>query len=351
MKRLFLTLSLLLLTTPTYAQSPTIYLPLITKPDTVTQSATWLKVATHSPGWTSWSIIQSQDGSFYATAISAILKSTNGSSWTVNLNTSPLPTDTQTGYILYQLTNGSIFHGSRRGNGSPLIRTDNNGVSWANKSLPEMTVIYNVIQTNSGAVLAGGATSTGAGIWRSTNGGDTWNKVFTGAVETSIQTFAIAGNGTVVAGNSRGFIFRSASDGVAWSAGPFVNNEPANQIVRLSDGNLYLAAGLSYGQRGYLYRSTDNGASWILRYKFEGQGLSHILEITPNKLYAGVIQNQPPGWASILVSPDNGLTWGTEFNGVGTAAQAGGMVLGTDGYTYIGFSNSTVSNTEVWRGR
>ncbi|GJM31444.1 MAG: hypothetical protein DHS20C18_04450 [Saprospiraceae bacterium] len=109
----------------------------------------------------------------------------------------------------------------------------------------------------------------GIGIWKTIDGGDTWNLLptATGGVFRLVRKIVIAADGTVFICTPQGGVMRSEDGGLTWPKvlGTFVGISPgvgtahdsANDIEIAANGDLY--AGFSAIG---VYKSTDNGDSW-----------------------------------------------------------------------------------------
>jgi uncharacterized repeat protein (TIGR01451 family) len=106
----------------------------------------------------------------------------------------------------------------------------------------------------------------GAGVYKSTNGGDSWTAVNTGLEESRVATFAIHPTqpSIVYAATSRG-LFKTVNGGTTWTQLPWAGSTFAYDAlsVTLDPGNpnVVYAAG-SFGTRE-VARSDDGGQTWF----------------------------------------------------------------------------------------
>ena len=162
--------------------------------------------------------------------------------------------------------------------------------------------------TNANILLA--TNRFGRGIYRSSDGGDTW-----GLVEaTTGDAFDIEfkpGNSNVVYASGAGFISKSTDNGATWTvlAGPWgggvimlaVTPHDANYIYALQETN---------GGYDATYRSTNSGTTWTVRSD-NSSGTNNILFYNQS-----VVGGQAPRDMDIVVSPtdkDDVYVAGTEL--------------------------------------
>ncbi len=148
-------------------------------------------------------------------------------------------------------SDGTFWAGTRTG----IYRADNVGEPMVLKGVPK-SVAYAVLQTSSGAWLA--ATEQ-AGIFRSTDEGNTW-------IPTDLQVtdaFSLEQIGDFVfAGGTFGYIYRSDDDGLTWSVlsrGPDDDKvaDPITDFVSAPDGSMFAS---SFGSG--ILMSTNEGETW-----------------------------------------------------------------------------------------
>ena len=146
----------------------------------------------------------------------------------------------------------------------------------------------------------------GDGIWRSTDGGTTWNQLPSTASTSDFyftNDLLVLGNGILVAATQRG-IFQSTDDGTTWTRRTTIGT---TDLELAADGDLY--AGANYGR---IYHSTDDGTTWNLILS-TGQRRTEIAcaPSDANVLYATAkkIGNSAADCAWIKRSDDGGATW------------------------------------------
>tara|TARA_R110001592_G_scaffold363109_2_gene680442 strand:+ start:136127 stop:140053 length:3927 start_codon:yes stop_codon:yes gene_type:complete len=117
----------------------------------------------------------------------------------------------------------------------------------------------------------------GLGVWKSTDGGVTWNQLASTIPSSTgtdaqkgfryVQDIAVASNGDVFAAtrgyyNNRGGLLKSTDGGSTWSdiTPAAITSQRGSDIEFAANGDLYVTFGIF--NQGYIYRSDDNGATW-----------------------------------------------------------------------------------------
>jgi photosystem II stability/assembly factor-like uncharacterized protein len=180
--------------------------------------------------------------------------------------------------------------------------------------------------------------AVGGGVWKSTNGGETWEPIFDSQPIASIGALAIApsnpdviyvgtGEATLRSNLTYGNgMYKSSDGGKSWThIGLSDSRHIARIIVDPKDPNTVLVAaiGHAYGpnpERG-VFRSNDGGAHWQkVLYKDENVGAIDLAADpdNPHTLYAALLHDQRPPWSvyppettsgAIYKSTDGGVTW------------------------------------------
>lgn len=161
------------------------------------------------------------------------------------------------------------------------------------------------------------AASTGGGIWRSDNGGATWDPLddFMGHLVVSSLVFKPGDPNTIYAGTgeeirgssiwtSRGIdgegVWRSTDAGATWQQLPSTAAWDSTNRIAIAPTNTYMLAATSSGLR----RSTNGGSTWSL---VRAGNVFQVL-IDPNNSARCVCSYQSGG-NRISFSTDSGATW------------------------------------------
>ena len=179
--------------------------------------------------------------------------------------------------------------------------------------------------------------SAAGGLWHSDNGGDTWNALFTDQVVASIGVVKInqrnpaeiwvgTGEGNPRNSQNSGYgIYKSQDGGDTWQLMGLEQTRTIHRIIQHRDdpNTLVVAAtGSAWGDSPHrgIYKTTDGGKTWRQTlYINDRTGASDLVvdPSNPNKLYAGMWEYRRWPWffksggsgSGIYVSMDGGETW------------------------------------------
>lgn len=225
------------------------------------------------------------------TAGGGIWKSTDaGASWramsdfAASLSVSTLATGSSSAAAIYAGT-GEGFGNGDAIRGAGIFKSTNGGETWtrlastnpvANPDWYAVSRISvnpsnpNILLAAAGGWCGGGTNShlsgcgfSTGGIYRSTDAGATWSKVFSGSDQPTDVKFN-PGNGSQAVANFGNFAntyaYYSANGGVSWSRS---NLSGARKEFAWGNGIVY--ASVDDGGSGAVYASTDGGRSWSFR--------------------------------------------------------------------------------------
>jgi photosystem II stability/assembly factor-like uncharacterized protein len=178
----------------------------------------------------------------------------------------------------------------------------------------------------------------GGGVWKTTNGGITWQPIFDGQPISSIGALAVApSNANVIyAGTGEADfrsnltygdgVYKSTDGGRTWTNIGLKNSRHISRIVvdpKNPEIVFVAAMGSAYGpgaERG-LFRSTDGGANWqkaLFRDENSGAIDVAIDPDHPQTVWAALLHDQRPPWSAyppvtttgaIFKSTDGGNVW------------------------------------------
>ncbi len=158
--------------------------------------------------------------------------------------------------------NGDVYAGTIHG----LFRSTNNGDLWGkvfidpdNYLIPILALSIN----SNGHIFA----STHEGIYRSTSNGTNWVKL-NGLME-PIYSLALNSHGDIFAGGSWE-IYTSTDNGNSWNAGSGLPSNTDFQAITVDSSGIIYAGSNNMNHYG-VYRSTDNGQNWTQ----SGSGMSN----------------------------------------------------------------------------
>jgi photosystem II stability/assembly factor-like uncharacterized protein len=196
--------------------------------------------------------------------------------------------------------------------GEGLFKTTDGGQSWrpADTGLTSVVIQSLVIDPNTPTTLYAGTGNSG--VFKSMDGGATWQIANIGLKNSTIAALAIdpANPTTLYAGTSGGGVFKSVYGGTSWNAANTGLSQPyvsALAIDPSSSNTIY--AGTLEG----VSKSTDGGAHWTAA----STGLAgiHVVAlaidpVTPTTIYAGTYSR------GLFKSTDGGATWNAANNGL-----------------------------------
>jgi photosystem II stability/assembly factor-like uncharacterized protein len=224
-----------------------------------------------------------------------------------------------------------------------LFRTEDGGESWVpitDGKVPvgssgDVAVALsdpNIIYFGTGSDGLRSNVSTGRGVYRSNDGGETWQLAGLydvgqiGAVRihpTDPNTVWVAANGDAFKPTPERGIFKTTDGGRTWRKTLFVSDSTGAMDVEIQPGNpnvLYAWmsrierkpwAIISGSREGGFYKSTDGGERWTeigagLPNELIGKGNVGVTAADPNRVYA-LVEAKPGG--GFYRSDDGGQTW------------------------------------------
>jgi photosystem II stability/assembly factor-like uncharacterized protein len=222
----------------------------------------------------------------------------NGASW----NFEPF----SNGAFSFSAVGSTIYLGSN----NKVFKSTDLGATWIDMSTGLgkggiQALLYD------GATLFAGTPADAAGIYRSTNGGQSWDPAASGLPIASEIRSMIAFGGYVFAGMQGDGIYRSSDHGDTWSKTDVNNVLLSNALVLsfcVKDNNLF--AGAING----IYKSTDGGATFERTLDGFPPNIgvtAYALTASGGNVLAAVNVSFSPssGLAGIFYSPDDGSTW------------------------------------------
>ena len=206
-------------------------------------------------------------------------------------------------------SDGDIFAAIGSGIVNPstggVYRSTNNGDSWIKVFTGLDRKVRTLAINSDGDIFAGSS----KGVFRSIDNGDTWTEVNAGLLGSSVNSLAVNSNGNIFAGtwsfpNGPGPVFRSTDNGDTWTeANNGLEKEMVWSLVINSDGDIFAV----FSRR--VFRSTDNGNSWTEVYtRLLGSLLTSLVINSDGVIFA------PIGFDGVAHSIDNGDSWSRAKN-------------------------------------
>ena len=209
-----------------------------------------------------------------------------------------------------------------RGRDGRLFLSDDGGLSWTESrvlqggSLPSIAA-----DPRCPTCLVGTSYDDEVILWESADNGDSWYQVATTVdvfdrVRASHRPLLLYGHSSFFGHN----VFRSGNGGTTWEKGPDLDAEVFDVVVDPHDPE-HVAA-IRWFFHGYdrlggrwIRHSRDGGRTWTgpMLEDPAGAPVSTIHFTRNGKLYAGVLANERyrEAWPVIYVSPDGGSSWET----------------------------------------
>jgi photosystem II stability/assembly factor-like uncharacterized protein len=208
--------------------------------------------------------------------------------------------------------------------------------------------------------------SVGGGVWRTTNGGQTWTPLWDKQPISSIGAIAVADSnpnviyvgtgescirGNISYGNG---MYKSTDGGKSWSHIGLENTQHIARVVvnpRNPDLVFVAALGHAYGpnpDRG-VYRSSDGGKTWDkVLYKDDKTGAIDLNmdPHNPNVMFAAMYQVQRTPWSLESGGPGSGLYRSTDGGATWKRLDGKGLPTGVMGR--IGVSVSGADSNRVY---
>ncbi len=226
---------------------------------------------------------------------------------------------------------------TRHPNGDAFVATNlgiristNGGASWSLVTGFDYPVTAIAVNP-AGYVFAGtgdrsSATSTGGGIFRSTNLGGTWVQANTGISNSNIYSLAVNVNGTLYAGSSRSGVFRSPDAGATWlSINRSIFTTGVTAFTGLAGGGICAAT-----SGDGVFISYDNGDTWDQHTNgLPSAFLNTVHQSADGIVFAG-LNSKTDG---IARSSDEGISWSSSSAGLAAdrvlsfTSKAGGIVI------------------------
>ena len=205
------------------------------------------------------------------------------------------------------------------------------GDFWMHAEGPFGGLIQALAVDSTGTVLAG---TLNAGVFRSTDHGQTWAPASAGLGALSVSALAVYRDGKWLAGVSGGAqLYRSSNQGTSWTA--------ANTGLGLTTVDALVCAGTSTFACGYygVHTSTDGGTSWTnISNALSTLRVRDVAVESTGGLFAGTSRG-------IFYSTDGGTTWEQRNSGLAADTSVLNIALAPGGEALL----STSRNQGVYR--
>jgi hypothetical protein len=202
---------------------------------------------------------------------------------------------------------GNAFSAIRGLGGSGVYRTKNGGASWqrVGSSVLKGSIAKVFVHPKQPDIVFASGYDDSRGIYRSTNGGDTWTKVlaFTSSTRvwdiapasvfgTDVVLYAVAGNGNTTEGG----VYKSINNGLTWTkitGGGLPSGELIGRagfgISTKTPERVWILMATTDGNLQGLWRSTNSGTSFTK------------LSNTPTTVFRPNTNFAPQGWYDLMI--------------------------------------------------
>lgn len=216
----------------------------------------------------------------------------------------------------------NLFVGTTNG----MFKSTNKGDTWEKIEIDSyFSRFAKIIASPNGYLFAAG---TFEGMFRSLDNGANWEKINNGLLGSGDITSLFADlHGQILAGTTFGRIYFTNSYGDGWTESsvglPRVTTAPVLSIVENVDEKYFLGTGQG------VYRSTDYGLNWSQVHSGGGNGYVHSLLVDhSDNVYIGT------GNSGVYMSSNNGEDW-QQINSGLTHPGVYSMVINSSGYIFI----------------
>jgi photosystem II stability/assembly factor-like uncharacterized protein len=261
--------------------------------------------------------------------------------------------------------------------GAGMFKTTNGGTSWTpvfdtKPFLYIGAIAYdpnnaNVVYAGTGDPDVPFTVFIGDGMYKSTDGGNTWSNIGLTSVKiinkivvnpaNSNEVYVAALGNPIIADNNRG-IYKSTNGGTTWTQSLFINNQTGVTDIELNPSNpqiLYATSytcirnatvNIRYSNNARVYKTTNGGTNWNIlggglpNYKVNRYSICMSVQ-DPNKLYVAV-SDSLFGMEKVLLTTDAGANW-TDMGNNGISANYGNF-----GWYFSAIEVSPVNDDEVY---
>lgn len=183
-----------------------------------------------------------------------------------------------------------------------LYVSSNNGTSWKKLNPNFDSAQLKTIVGNNNVLFIG----SGYGVFRSTNMGNSWEKMLNGMPYNVNSTSIAVYDSVVIVTNGTSDIYRSENLGASWNSN-YVEDLNSGTTVEVSeDGNFYLGS----GSINRLFKSEDSGKTWNKLNNHLYNSAVNSISIKGSKIYCGLSND------GVLKSSDGGASWTQNNSGL-----------------------------------
>jgi photosystem II stability/assembly factor-like uncharacterized protein len=178
--------------------------------------ANWATCANTGLNLNVYALVVDGSGTLYAATPGGVFASADCDGWTAKSSGLPNTAGTHSPTVLAvdPATPGTVYAGV---SGAGVYRSSNGGSSWSAATTQPANTALRALQVKPGATATLFAASRGAGAFKSTDGGATWAACAGQPANTNLLSLAMDTTGKLYAGSEAG-VFVSTNDCTSWSA-------------------------------------------------------------------------------------------------------------------------------------
>ncbi len=223
--------------------------------------------------------------------------------------------------------------------------TGSASAQWRRAGLEGSIINSIAVDPSNPSILYAGAQI--AGLWKSTNAGQSWSPVNTGYTGDIASSLVVAPTlpSVLYVGSNTG-VFQSVNAAATWA--PRNNGLPAGGVVAMAvdpvnPSKLWVSVN---APGGGVFRSTDGGFNWTARPLPVPSGTVATLTVFGSNVYAG--------WSNVVFrSSDDGVTWSIPYadilpSSIQTIAVRQGATEAVVGLQQRGIWRSTLTPSPIW---
>ncbi|MCB0721601.1 MAG: T9SS type A sorting domain-containing protein [Ignavibacteriae bacterium] len=188
-----------------------------------------------------------------------------------------------------------------------ILTTAANSQTWVQKLNGRS--VWSLTKDDQGNIYAGGLTGANSRIWRSSNGGDSWDTIYAGAGNT-MWAIDFDDNGNIFVANYSDGLLISTNGGANFTvlSTTAFNGEKPQGVACGSNGYVFVTTSMGF------FRSTNSGTNFT-QTGLTGLNVLPVLvdKDSSNIVYAGVSSGTGVG-IGFYRSTDNGATFSSNLN-------------------------------------